>query len=174
MMQAKEPPGVFDFTTEEDLLADPASILAFVLPDDPGVYVCEGYVPTVAKRMKAEIDGDGLVFQENGRRIRRGVNLVPPPPLPDPWYPRVMIAVWHFRRGMICTRYAAGDWLRVVDRRGRTKSWYQLQEDSNWCVRAENAECAIALTTVEGDFYHDGPGDGDPTRETHRLPKCWR
>jgi hypothetical protein len=165
---------ILDFSSDDALLASPDSILAYVLKDDPGIYIREGFVRTVAARMNAEIDDGALIFNEGGQRVRRGVDLLPPPSPADPWTTRIVIAEWHFRKGLICRRHSAGDWLKVVDDEGHTLYWYRIEEDSNWCVTAQNAECAVALTTIDGEFWYDGPGQGQPRTETHRLPKCYR
>lgn len=164
----------FDLASGKTLLASPDAILAFVLEDDPTIYVREAAIDRLAKRMKAKVVGDTMIFSERGRKLNRGIDLLQPPPAEDRWTPRILIAKWIFTAGLICRRHMPGEWVQLLDKRRRPVCWYQVREESNWCVFDAEGECAISIVTVEGDFWHDGPGVGTPKREKRQLARCWR
>ena len=162
--------------TEDDVLgAVPyESILAYVLPDDPQVYVREGAEQRVAAGMNATVEGDALVFQEEGRTVRRGVVRIPPLPEFQPMN-TVAIAKWVFTSGLICTELPVGAWIPVKQGRPRrTIRWFQTTEVAGWCMEDETAECAITWVVVTGNFWPDGPGEGQPVQETRTLSQCYQ
>lgn len=171
-----EPDTVWDVSDlgESGLPGD--MVLAYVLEGDPGVYIREGFVTDVANKMNGAVDGDSITFEEDGVSVRRGVRLLPPPPLAEPFAAgQLRIAKWVFTRGLICTRKPKGTWLPVRSAKTRRiVRWYQTQEEANWCLEAKNAECAITVKTIQGDFWTGGPGRGQKKQETRRLARCFR
>ena len=155
-------------TAESSILdhVDTENLLAYIVDDEPSIYIAKGMDYEVATALDAVVDENVWMLKADSvKREKKELKW-------DEWYPRVAIIKWTYMRGFKCKKVPAGTWLDITNKKGKFKRSYKTTEEGWWCLREKGASCKIILKKVTGDFYTKRNGRGRKKRETRKLSAC--
>lgn len=151
-------------------------VLAYVLDDDPSIYVAPGSEEEVAAHLNAQVDGDTWQFLENGVEIKKERKEVERPLAGS----TVAVAKFVTWSGFRCVTLPAGTWLPLFKRERGYRGWrykhvksFKTNVEGKWClISSRYAKCSVVWKECTGSYRVRRRGRPVISQETHKIGAC--